>query len=162
MVRPDIVVVAKPIGGGLPLGGILAHPDVAGVLEPGMHGTTFGGNPVACAAGIAVVEVITRSNLMQHATDMGMLMSTEFGRLKATFPDLIKEVRVKGLMAGIELDREADPLVATMREKHHILINGTDRTVLRLLPPLIVTAEQVKTTVHALEQVLTETAKWLG
>jgi acetylornithine/N-succinyldiaminopimelate aminotransferase len=159
MVRPDIVVVAKPIGGGLPLGGILAHPDVAAVLEPGMHGTTFGGNPVACAAGIAVVEEITRNNLMQHAADMGALMSTEFGRLKATFPGLIKEVRVMGLMAGIELDREADPLVATMREKHQILINGTDRTVLRLLPPLIVTAEQVKTTVKALEQVLTETAK---
>jgi len=158
-VRPDIVVVAKPIGGGLPLGGILAHPDVAAVLEPGMHGTTFGGNPVACAAGIAVVEEITRSNLMQHAADMGTMMSTEFGRLKGTFPGLIREVRVKGLMAGIELDREADPLVATMREKHHILINGTDRTVLRLLPPLIVTAEQVKTTVNALEQVLTETAR---
>ena len=149
-VKPDIVVVAKPIGGGLPLGGILAHPDVAGILEPGMHGTTFGGNPVACAAGIAVIEEITRKNLMQHAAEMGALMSTEFERLKSSFPDIIKEVRVKGLMAGIELDREADPLVAEMRDKHHILINGTDRTVLRLLPPLIVTAEQVQATAAAL------------
>jgi acetylornithine/N-succinyldiaminopimelate aminotransferase len=155
-VRPDVVVVAKPIGGGLPLGGILAHPDVAGVLEPGMHGTTFGGNPVACAAGIAVIEEIAGKNLMQHAADMGTLMTTEFERLKSTFPGLVKEVRVKGLMAGIELDRESDPLVATMREKHHILINGTDRTVLRLLPPLIITAEQVKATVAALEQLFSE------
>jgi acetylornithine/N-succinyldiaminopimelate aminotransferase len=153
-VHPDVVVVAKPIGGGLPLGGILAHPDVASVLEPGMHGTTFGGNPVACAAGIAVMEEIASKKLMQHAAEMGSLMNTEFDRLKSKFPSLIKEVRVKGLMAGIELDRDADPLVAEMRDKHHILINGTDRTVLRLLPPLIVTADQVKTTVGALEQVL--------
>jgi len=156
--RPDIVVVAKPIGGGLPLGGILAHPDVAGVLEPGMHGTTFGGNPVACAAGIAVIEEIVSGKLMEHAAGMGALMSTEFERLKSTFPNIIREVRVKGLMAGIELDREADPLVTTMRDKHHILINGTDRTVLRLLPPLIVTAEQIRATVSALEQVLSEAA----
>jgi acetylornithine aminotransferase len=153
-VRPDIIVVAKPIGGGLPLGGILAHPDVANILEPGMHGTTFGGNPVACAAGIAVIEEIVRKNLMRHASEMGALMQKEFGRLQNAFPKIIREVRVMGLMAGIELNQEADPYVTTMREKHHILINGTDRTVLRLLPPLIVTSEQVKTTVSALEQVL--------
>lgn len=80
-------------------------------------------------------------------------MTTEFERLRSAFPGIIREVRVKGLMAGIELDREADPLVTTMREKHHILINGTDRTVLRLLPPLIVTSEQIRSTVAALEQV---------
>jgi len=153
-VHPDIVVVAKPIGGGLPLGGILAHPDVANVLEPGMHGTTFGGNPVACAAGIAVIEEIIGKNLMLHASKMGGLMKKEFERLRSTFPAIIKEVRVMGLMAGIELNQEADPLVAAMREKHHILINGTDRTVLRLLPPMIVTPDQVSTTVTALEDVL--------
>ena len=153
-VHPDIVVVAKPIGGGLPLGGILAHPDVANVLEPGMHGTTFGGNPVACAAGIAVIEEIIGKNLMLHASKMGGLMKKEFERLRSAFPAIIKEVRVMGLMAGIELNQEADPFVAAMREKHHILINGTDRTVLRLLPPMIVTPDQVSTTVTALEDVL--------
>jgi acetylornithine/N-succinyldiaminopimelate aminotransferase len=158
-VRPDIVVVAKPIGGGLPLGGILAHPDVAGILEPGMHGTTFGGNPVACAAGVAVLEEILGKNLMHHASEMGALMRDGFDRLRSRFAAIVKEVRVMGLMAGIELDRDADPLVAAMREHHHILINGTDRTVLRMLPPLIVTGEQVKTTVTALEQVLAEAAK---
>ena len=158
-IRPDIVVVAKPIGGGLPLGGILAHSDLAGILEPGMHGTTFGGNPVACAAGIAVMEEITKKNLMRHAAEMGALMSTEFERLKSAFPAVIKEVRVKGLMAGIELDREADPLVTTMRDQHHILVNGTDRTVVRLLPPLIVTAEQVRATARAMELTLAESGK---
>jgi acetylornithine/N-succinyldiaminopimelate aminotransferase len=158
-VRPDVVVVAKPIGGGLPLGGILARPDVACILEPGMHGTTFGGNPVACAAGVAVLEEILGKNLMHHASEMGALMRAGFDRLRSRFAAIIKEVRVMGLMAGIELDRDADPLVAAMREHHHILINGTDRTVLRMLPPLIVTGEQVKTTVTALEQVLAEAAK---
>lgn len=155
-ISPDIVVVAKPIGGGLPLGGILAHPDVANILEPGMHGTTFGGNPVACAAGIAVIEEILGKKLMQHASEMGTLMQTEFGRLQSAFPKLIKEVRVMGLMAGMELNQEADPYVTAMREKHHILINGTDRTVLRLLPPLIVTSEQVAQTVSALEHTFGE------
>jgi len=157
-VQPDIVVVAKPIGGGLPLGGILTRPETAGVLEPGMHGTTFGGNPVACAAGIAVIEEIINGKLMQHAAEMGTLMSSEFEQLKAKFPGLITEVRVKGLMAGIELDRDADPFVTAIRERFHILVNGTDRTVLRLLPPLIVTADQIRTTVTALEKVLGEAA----
>jgi acetylornithine/N-succinyldiaminopimelate aminotransferase len=157
-VQPDVVVVAKPIGGGLPLGGILTRPEISDVLEPGMHGTTFGGNPVACAAGIAVMEEIINGRLMQHAAEMGELMSVEFERLKTKFPNLIKEVRVKGLMAGIELDREADSFVTATREKFHILINGTDRTVLRLLPPLIVTPDQVRTTVTALEKVLGEAA----
>jgi acetylornithine aminotransferase len=157
-IQPDIVVVAKPIGGGLPLGGILTRPEIAGVLEPGMHGTTFGGNPVACAAGIAVIEEIINGKLMQHAAEMGALMSSEFGQLKAKYPGLITEVRIKGLMAGIELDRDADPFVTAIRERFHILVNGTDRTVLRLLPPLIVTADQVRTTVTALEKVLGEAA----
>ena len=157
-VQPDIVVVAKPIGGGLPLGGILTRPEIAGVLEPGMHGTTFGGNPVACAAGIAVIEEIINGKLMQHAAEMGTLMSSEFGQLKAKYPGLITEVRVNGLMAGIELDRDADPFVTAIRERFHILVNGTDRTVLRLLPPLIVTADQVRTTVTAFEKVLGEAA----
>jgi acetylornithine/N-succinyldiaminopimelate aminotransferase len=157
-VQPDVVVVAKPIGGGLPLGGILTRPEICDVLEPGMHGTTFGGNPVACAAGIAVMEEIINGRLMQHAAEMGELMSVEFERLKTKFPNLIKEVRVKGLMAGIELDREAEPFVTVTREKFRILINGTDRTVLRLLPPLIVTPDQVRTTVTALENVLGEAA----
>ena len=157
-VQPDIVVVAKPIGGGLPLGGILTRPEIAGVLEPGMHGTTFGGNPVACAAGIAVIEEIINGKLMQHAAEMGTLMSREFGQLKAKYPGLITEVRVNGLMAGIELDRDADPFVTAIRERFHILVNGTDRTVLRLLPPLIVTADQVRTTVTAFEKVLGEAA----
>ncbi len=152
-VRPDVVVVAKPIGGGLPLGGFLAGEELAGVLEPGMHGTTFGGNPVACAAGTAVLEEIEEKGLIQHAAEMGKLLVSRLQSLASGFPGLVCEVRGLGLMAGVELDREADPIVAVMRDRG-ILVNGTDRTVLRFLPPLIVTPQEIELTVQTLGEVL--------
>lgn len=152
-VRPDIVVVAKPIGGGLPLGGFLAGEELAGILEPGMHGTTFGGNPVACAAGAAVIQEIDDKGLVQRAAEMGGLLLERLHTLAKKFPGLICEVRGLGLMAGLELDREADPAVAAMRDRG-ILINGTDRTVLRFLPPLIVSPADIDLTVQTLEEVL--------
>ncbi|MGA9121607.1 MAG: acetylornithine/succinylornithine family transaminase [Bacteroidota bacterium] len=151
-VRPDIVVVAKPIGGGLPLGGILANEQLASLLEPGMHGTTFGGNPVACAAGIAVLKEIAGKNLMQRAEAMGTLLLDGLRSLAHRYPGIVQDVRGKGLMVGAELDRDAEPVVTAMRN-HGILINGTDRTVLRFLPPLIITAEHVQSTVDALGEV---------
>jgi predicted acetylornithine/succinylornithine family transaminase len=152
-VRPDVVVVAKPIGGGLPLGGILADEEIAAVLEPGMHGTTFGGNPVACAAGAAVLEEIMEGGLMERAAQMGRLLLEGLRSLAGRHPAVVREARGLGLMAGLELALEAEPVVAAMRERG-ILINGTDRTVLRFLPPLIVEADQIRLTVEALDGVL--------
>jgi len=152
-VQPDIVVVAKPIGGGLPLGGILAKEQLANLLEPGTHGTTFGGNPVACAAGIAVLTEIADRNLMAHATDMGGQLLNGLRRLADKFPTIVREVRGLGLMIGAELDRDAEPAVSAMRDRG-VLINGTDRTVLRFLPPLIVTPDQVEQTISSLGEVL--------
>lgn len=152
-VQPDIVVVAKPIGGGLPLGGILAKEQLANLLEPGTHGTTFGGNPVACAAGIAVLTEIADRNLMAHATDMGGQLLNGLRRLADKFPAIVREVRGLGLMIGAELDRDAEPAVSAMRDRG-VLINGTDRTVLRFLPPLIVTPDQVEQTISSLGEVL--------
>lgn len=151
-IKPDIVVVAKPIGGGLPLGAILGSEKVATVLEPGLHGTTFGGNPVACAAGIGVLSEIAEKGLMQAAEKHGNALKEKFLGLQREFPSLIKEVRGYGLMLGIELDREAEPVVVAMRERG-ILINGTDKTVLRFLPPLIVQDEHIEQTVSALREV---------
>ena len=150
--QPDIVLLAKPIGGGLPLGAILGNERVAGVLEPGMHGTTFGGNPVACAAGVAVIREIQEERLMENASAMGRLMAEHFARLAAAFPSLIKEVRGIGLMQAIELTRDGEPAVAAMRDRH-ILINCTDKTSLRFLPPLIIGEEHVRQTCEALESV---------
>ncbi len=152
---PDIVVIAKPIGGGLPLGAILGAGSVADILEPGMHGTTFGGNPVACAAGIAVLTEIERLKLMKNAETMGALLLSGLRHLAAEFPSLVREVRGLGLMVGMELTVECEPAVVAMRSRR-ILINGTDRTVLRFLPPLIVRGTHIRRTIAALRDVLGE------
>lgn len=150
---PDLVTLAKPIGGGLPLGAILGAPTVADVLQPGMHGTTFGGNPVACAAGIATLEEIEERGLMAHARTMGEMFLTQLQDVVAAFPGVCKEARGLGLMVALELKGEADPVVVAMRDRG-ILVNGTDRTVIRFVPPLIVQPEHITRTVDALRQVL--------
>jgi acetylornithine/N-succinyldiaminopimelate aminotransferase len=152
-VHPELVVVAKPIGGGLPLGAILGGPTVEKVLEPGMHGTTFGGNPVACAAGVAVLNQIKSHALMNNAEQMGALLKEQLAQLQHRHPTLIREVRGLGLMAGIEMTVPCEPIVAAMRERK-ILLNCTDTTVLRFLPPLIVKSAHILHTVAVLDHVL--------
>ncbi|HUI09806.1 MAG TPA: aspartate aminotransferase family protein [Bacteroidota bacterium] len=152
-VQPDLVTLAKPIGGGLPLGAVLAGEEIASVLQPGMHGTTFGGNPVACAAGTAVLAEIEEKNLISRAALMGGRLMNGLRTLAAEFPNLIREVRGYGLMVGAELDRPGDGITDSMREKG-ILINCTDTTVLRFLPPLIIGEEDVDLTITTLRGVL--------
>lgn len=149
---PDLITLAKPIGGGLPLGAILGAASVADILQPGMHGTTFGGNPVACAAGIAVLEELEDHDVMQHAAAMGSLFLSLLRACAADFPLLCKEVRGIGLMIGLELIGEAEPVVIAMRERG-ILINGTDKSVLRFVPPLIVREDEIRRTVDTLREV---------
>ncbi len=152
--RPDLVTLAKPIGGGLPLGAILGAESVADVLQPGMHGTTFGGNPVACAAGVAVLEEIEEKGLAAHATAVGAYFLARLKQLAAEFPAVVKEARGLGLMLALELHGEADPVVVAMRE-HGILLNATDKTVLRFVPPLVIGEDEVEMVVGALRTVLT-------
>jgi acetylornithine/N-succinyldiaminopimelate aminotransferase len=154
-VTPDVVTMAKPIGGGLPLGAILAREDVANVLQPGMHGTTFGGNPVACAAGVAVMEELVSGDLVARADAMGRVLKAGLLDLEREFPSIVKEVRCLGLMAGLELDRPGDPVVDRLRNAG-ILINCTDTTVLRFLPPLIVEEGQIRQTVEEVRKALAE------
>jgi acetylornithine/N-succinyldiaminopimelate aminotransferase len=150
--RPDVVTLAKPIGGGLPLGAVLGGSAVADVLQPGNHGTTFGGNPVACAAGLAVLNVIREQNLVSHTQTLGEYFKSQLQQLSNEFPSLIKEVRGHGLMLGIELTRPGDALVTAMRERK-ILVNCTDSTVLRFVPPLIIGQNEVDITITALREV---------
>jgi acetylornithine aminotransferase len=156
-VAPDIIVVAKPIGGGLPLGAIIGTRAVADVLSPGMHGTTFGGNPVACAAGLVVLRELTEGGVMKNAEVMGAFLLDQLRGLQREFPALVKEVRGYGLMAGMELTRECDPVVKTLRERH-VLVNGTNATVLRFLPPLIVKKEHIELTIQELRSALAQLA----
>jgi acetylornithine/N-succinyldiaminopimelate aminotransferase len=154
-IQPDIVTVAKPLGGGLPLGAILGNSEVSGVLEPGMHGTTFGGNPVACAAGVVVMEEVMEHGLLHNAETMGNLLIEKLGNLKSEFPALVKEIRGYGLMVGMELNREGESIVTKMREKK-VLINCTNQNVLRFLPPLIINEQHVDETVAKLREVFRE------
>jgi acetylornithine/succinyldiaminopimelate/putrescine aminotransferase len=154
-INPDIIVIAKPIGGGLPLGAILGNAAVADVLEPGVHGTTFGGNPVACAAGIVVMHEMFEGGVMHNATLMGTLLQSKLKELQHEFPQLVKEVRGFGLMIGMELTREGDSIVKTLRERG-VLVNCTAQTVLRFLPPLIIQKVHIEETLAALRIVFNE------
>jgi acetylornithine aminotransferase len=152
-IHPDIVVIAKAIGGGLPLGAILGNHKVADVLTYGGHGTTFGGNPVACAAGCAVMEEIINNGLMKQAGIIGEYLKKKAIELQKQFPAIIKEVRGYGCMLGIDLNRDGEPIVDELRNRG-ILINCTNTTVLRLLPPYIITQEQSDQLMFELHSIL--------
>ena len=151
-VTPDIVTLAKPLGGGLPLGCVLTGPAVEGVVKPGHHGTTFGGNPVACRLGIAVLEEIESSNLLERVGKTGAWFRRELEALRSR-TDGIVDVRGLGLMWGIELDRPAGPIAAELLA-HGFVVGTAREKVLRLLPPYIVPKRALEEFVGALEQVL--------
>jgi acetylornithine/N-succinyldiaminopimelate aminotransferase len=149
---PDIVVIAKALGGGLPLGAILGNTKVADVFTPGTHGSTFGGNPVACAAGAVILKEIIEGGVMKNAEEMGIILKSSFVQLKSEFPSIVKEVRGKGLILGIELMFEGEKIVQALREQG-ILINCTNQNVLRFLPPLIVNEEHIIELINKLKEV---------
>jgi acetylornithine/N-succinyldiaminopimelate aminotransferase len=151
-IHPDIAVIAKAIGGGLPLGAILGNEKVADVLTYGTHGTTFGGNPVACAAGCIVMEEIMDNGLMKQAGSIGEYLKSNALELQQQFPAIIKEVRGYGCMLGIELTRPGQAVVDELRNRG-ILINCTGVTVLRLLPPYIITREQCDQVLYELHSI---------
>jgi acetylornithine aminotransferase len=152
-IHPDIVTSAKAIGGGLPLGAILTSEEYANVLVPGNHGTTFGGNPVSCAAGKVVLEEIFENGLMQNALDLGRYFNRQLEELKILFPEDIKEIRGRGFMIGIELFYDGNSTVDMLKEKQ-ILANCTNQNVIRLLPPLITTKEDIDFFLYNFHEIL--------
>jgi acetylornithine aminotransferase/acetylornithine/N-succinyldiaminopimelate aminotransferase len=157
-IQPDITTLAKPIAGGIPMGAVLCTEDVARAFHPGMHGTTFGGGPLACAVAIAVIDYIDKENLLAHATEVGDYFQAQLRSL-AKRHSAIVDVRGRGLMVAAELD-SADLAKLTVAEmlKRHILINCTSDTVLRFLPPYILEKAHVDTAIHALNEIFTEHA----
>jgi len=151
-VVPDIVTLAKPLGGGLPLGAVLTGDVVEGLVKPGHHGTTFGGNPIACRLGIAVLDEMKASALIQRVKTYGDWFGRQLNALKAKVPGIV-EIRGKGMMWGIELDRPAGPVVKELMAKGFIVGSARDR-VLRLLPPYIVPKKALTEFMDALEAVL--------
>jgi acetylornithine/N-succinyldiaminopimelate aminotransferase len=155
-VLPDVVTVAKPLAGGLPLGALLATEEVAAAMHPGLHGTTFGGGPLACAVAVAVFDEIEKSRLLEHITETGEYFHTQLNGLAHRHAEIV-DVRGRGLMLAIELnDAElAKAALSIMMNDHHILLNRTSETVLRFLPPYILEKQHVDTAVAALESTLT-------
>ncbi|MCX7983695.1 MAG: acetylornithine/succinylornithine family transaminase [Bacteroidetes bacterium] len=157
--EPDIVVIAKAIGGGLPLGALLGNDRVAECFAYGAHGTTFGGNPVACAAGCAVMEEVVDNKLMEQAGAIGLYILTCASELKEKFPTLIKEVRGRGCMIGIDLTIEGQSIVDTLLERG-FLVNCTNTTVIRFLPPYIIEKEHCDALFTELNDILRAKAEW--
>lgn len=154
-IRPDVVVLAKALGGGLPLGAILGNERVREVLQPGSHGSTFGGNAAACAAGTVVLRALAEHGILENVTQMGELLKAKLGMLKEDFPHLITDIRGRGLMIGIELKSDADQVALALMNRN-ILVNVTAGSVLRILPPLIIRREEVDRFMEGLQAVLTE------
>jgi len=157
-IQPDITTLAKPLAGGVPIGAVLCTEEVARAIHAGMHGTTFGGGPLACAVAIAVIDTIERDGLLAHATEVGEYLLTQLRSLAARH-EAIVDVRGKGLMVAAELD-SADLAKLTVAEmlKKNILINCTSDTVLRFLPPYILERAHVDTAIEALDEIFTQHA----
>ena len=149
-VKPDIMTMAKGIGGGVPMGGILATEKVASAFVPGDHGTTFGGGPLVCAAANAVLDTIIDENILDNVNEVGEYFISE---LKKLDKDVIADVRGKGLMVGVELTKPGAEYVDKLREAG-FLINCTADKVLRFVPPLIITKEEIDEFVKALDEIL--------
>jgi acetylornithine aminotransferase/acetylornithine/N-succinyldiaminopimelate aminotransferase len=154
-VQPDITTLAKPLAGGLPLGAMLCTEEVASAMEPGLHGTTFGGGPLACAVAIAVIDTLKRDDMLAHIQDVGGYFRGQLARLAAQHSSVVAGARGLGLMLAFEL-RSADvakSVAAAMMERR-ILINRTSETVLRFLPPYILGKSHVDLAITALDDIL--------
>jgi len=161
-VKPDVITLAKGLGGGVPIGAVLARAAVAEVFQPGAHGSTFGGNPLACAAALAVVQTVEEENLAAHAAAMGEILQAGLREL-GHHAGAITAVRGRGLLVGADLDREAAPLVDACRARG-LLVNGVQPRTLRLAPPLIVSAAEIREALAILEHALADVrrASWRG
>ena len=156
-VEPDIMTMAKALGGGVAIGAMMAKEEVAASLVPGKHASTFGGNALACAAGVATIEAIEEGNLLENATELGKYTKDELEQLKQKH-SIIESLRGIGLMIGVQLTSPGTEIVDKCLE-NGLRINCTQGTVLRFMPPMIATKEQIDQAVDILDTVLTESSK---
>lgn len=150
-ITPDLLCCAKSLAGGVPMGAVLIGEKV-GNLTPGTHGTTFGGNPLSCAAGLAALTAIEEEDLAGQAAEKGAYLMDKLRQIESP---LIREVRGMGLMIGIELKQKVAPYLKALQDRNILALNA-GMTVLRLLPPLVISYDQIDRLVNALEEVLTE------
>jgi acetylornithine/N-succinyldiaminopimelate aminotransferase len=139
---PDILTCAKALAGGLAAGVMIARPAVASALKPGMHASTFGGNPIACCAALAAIETIEAEGLLERGQAIGARFQARFEALRGECPGLVREIRIRGTMIGLDLTVDATEFVGEAL-KRRLLINATHGHVIRLLPALTITDEQI-------------------
>lgn len=152
-VKPDIATLAKGLAGGVPIGAFMATDKVAKAFKPGDHGSTFGGNPLACAAACVVLDALIKDNLMENAKKVGVYLKSKFDTYKEKYPTLIKEVRGRGLILGMELTRPGREIVNECLD-YGAIINCTAGNVLRFVPPLNITKAHVDELITVLDKVL--------
>ncbi len=153
-IKPDIMTLAKGLGGGIAIGAVLARDAIASSFQPGTHGSTFGGNPLACAAGIATIETLLEDGfILENCSRIGKYFFNKLRVLKKDFSSSIIDVRGLGLMIGLELTMPGGPIVEAC-VKRGILINCTSGSVLRFTPPLIVVEKEIDQLIDTLEDIL--------
>ncbi len=153
-IEPDIMTLAKALGGGLPLGAMMAKESYAQTLSAGSHGSTFGGNPIACRAGMVVMDHLTDKGFLDHVLEMGGLIHARFNELASQY-GFIEEVRGRGLIVGLRLSIPCKEMVTRAFERG-LLINCTQESVVRLLPPLIISEKEVEEMVDIMTQIFGE------
>jgi acetylornithine/succinyldiaminopimelate/putrescine aminotransferase len=157
-VSPDIMTLAKGLGGGVPIGAMLATDRVASAFQPGNHASTFGGNPLVCAAAVATIETLLEDGfILDQCERMGAYLMEKLGHLKKEFPAIIAEIRGKGLLVGMELKQEGGTIVKACLEKG-VLINCAAGNVLRFIPPLIVQRKDIDHLIEVLSGIFLKLA----
>lgn len=151
--HPDILTLAKPLANGFPIGAIITTEKVANLIKVGDHGTTFGGNPLACRAALSVVRRINTPELLSNVNSVGNYLVDEFKRLASKYPSLITNIRGKGLILGIQFTVDPTPLIGLARERGLLLITASNQTV-RIIPPLILKKEEAQHGVKIIEEII--------
>jgi acetylornithine/succinyldiaminopimelate/putrescine aminotransferase len=154
-IEPDILTCAKALAGGIAAGVMIARPQIAQALAPGMHASTFGGNPIACRAGLAAIEMMEDDGLLERGRAIGARFCAQFEALRGELPSLIREIRIRGVMIGLDLTFDATEVVTECMNRR-LLINATHGHVVRLLPALTISDEQIDEGCAILADVLRE------
>ena len=151
-IKPDIVPIAKGIGGGFPVGAVLVNKKVASGMKPGTHGSTFGGNPLAMSVGNAVIDVLFRKGFLNNVKKNGNYFHVELNKIKNKYPKVIKEVRGQGLLLGLVLHKDQTDFIKKLLQKRLLTVRASENVV-RLLPPLNVTKKEINLALKILNNV---------
>ncbi len=154
-VKPDIVPIAKGIGGGFPIGAVLMNKKVAKGMIPGTHGSTFGGNPLAMAVGNTVMSIIAKKKFLRNVKNLSAYFLLNLNKIKDKYPNIIKQIRGKGLLIGIQLHKDQSLFIKKLMDKKLLTIRAAEN-VIRILPPLNVKKTEIKKAINIINQVCLE------